>query len=159
MSFTSLQSSDKSAPKVGSASADEESGVGAIPLSFGTFDVSDASNPLIQTLEPSQVSLSPADNYEAGNLAALEDHAPDAPLDSRSMSSMLAGSPHSQPRYDPNVLTPGHSQSHLPAPPPGSHPHSAPPQTSGPSTLMWVVFALLLVVAVATAVHFAGVLE
>jgi len=73
MSFRSLTTEDRSTSV---PSPDEQSGVGAIPLSFGTFEGSNsgarvpAPEPAL-SFGPSEGSYS--DRYQAGNLAALED--------------------------------------------------------------------------------------
>ena len=166
MSFTSLGETD---PDSGlNEPPEEQSGVGAIPLSFGTFEGSQASARM-PTAEPSQVNFSPSGsyntrNYEAGNLAALEDQGADAPP--LSMSSVPRVGVYPSQRaphgYDPTVLTPGHPQvrpSQLPAAYPAHVPHLVPAvshQQKLPLTY-WVIFATLIAVGAVIGAYFAGV--
>src|SRR5688572_18911281 len=162
MSFTSLhEDTEEQDPSLNSA-PEEQSGVGAIPLSFGTFEGSHA-GARVPPAEPSRVSFAPPDayraetyragSYEAGNLAALEDHASDAPLSSRHLSPNPGPAQRSGYAFDPTVLTPGHPQvrpsqqqlahrSQAPRPAPAASP-------AGLSVTYWVVTATLIAVGAA----------
>ena len=76
MSFTSLKNKSNSGSGDQSLSPqdspDEESGVGAIPLSLGSFDGSWDDRSRTEQKEPSHVGLAPS-NYQIGNLAQLEE--------------------------------------------------------------------------------------
>ena len=98
MSFTSLTDDEESDAAL-DPGPEEQSGVGAIPLSFGTFEGSQAVARL-PTSEPSQVNLSPPGGYEAGNLAALEDQG-DGPLHRRGTAQPASGSVQSAPLSRP----------------------------------------------------------
>jgi hypothetical protein len=160
MSFRSLTEEEVNTTQ---PSPDEQSGVGAIPLSFGTFDGS-GPNSRPPSSEPSQLSFprrepSYSDNYQAGNLAALEDHSAEAPL-AGGQDPRNAGGGRTPYAYDPAVLAPGRSHSH-PAPPmtyPGAGPHPAfaQPPTRLPLTY-WVVTATLVAVGAAVGAYLAGV--
>jgi eukaryotic-like serine/threonine-protein kinase len=161
MSFTSLTEENRD-PSI-NAAPDEKSGVGALPLSFGTFEGSQASARLPK--EPSQVSFVPgpsygSGNYEAGNLAALEDHAGDGHLGAGHTPS----SPASQRTYsyNPAVLAPGRPQARMSQAPisypiqqaPGPRPPQAPPRLP---TTYWVVTATLVALGAAVGAYLAGV--
>ena len=164
MSFRSLTEEESAAS---APSPDERSGVGAIPLSFGTFE---GSSPGSRTpsSEPSPLGFprderSYSGNFQAGNLAALEDHGAEHPLIPKADARSAAGQ---QPPYgfDPAVLSPGRPQSgpsH--APPmayPGMAPHpafaGAPPPTRLPVTY-WIVTATLVAVGAVVGAYLAGV--
>ncbi len=125
MSFTSLQGGATAQESGLEMSPEDQSGVGAIPLSFGTFEGSHASR--APTAEPSQVNFAPSGGYpgtayEAGNLAALEeDHGPGSYPGARSGPP----APASRPGYDPAVLTPGRPQSRPSRDPRAFDPRSA----------------------------------
>jgi eukaryotic-like serine/threonine-protein kinase len=162
MSFTSLQGGAEERDSSLNKAPEEQSGVGAIPLSFGTFEGSHAGARPTST-EPSQVNFSASDsydaaNYEAGNLAALEDQGADEPV-----------SPRSRPRasqapyaYDPAVLTPGHLQarpSQQPLSYAGEPRHPPLPPQALPRLPLsyWVVTATLVAVGAAVGAYLAGV--
>jgi eukaryotic-like serine/threonine-protein kinase len=167
MSFRSLTEAE---PAATVASPDEQSGVGAIPLSFGTFE---GSSPGTRppSSEPSQLSFprnesSYSGNYQAGNLAALEDHGAEHSLapgfEQRSGFDQRSASGRPPYGYDPAVLATGHPHSH-PAPHPGGYPSvapypplAAPPPTRLPLTY-WVVTATLVAVGAAVGAYLAGV--
>jgi serine/threonine-protein kinase len=157
MSFTSLQDGEERDPSF-DAGPDEQSGVGAIPLSFGTFEGSQTSA-RVPTAEPSQVNFTPPGGYEAGNLAALEDQALDAPLDlSQPPRSSPQAAPHS---FNPAVLQPGRPQSRA-LPPlatyPGTTAHFSPVANAARLPMrFWVAAAAMLVIAAVAAAYFAGV--
>jgi eukaryotic-like serine/threonine-protein kinase len=165
MSFTSLHEDTEDKDPSLNAAPEEQSGVGAIPLSFGTFEGSHAGTRL-PPAEPSRVSFAPpeayrAASYEAGNLAALEDHASDAPLSARHSSPHTGPAQRAAYGFDPTVLTPGHpqvrpSQQHL------VHRSQAPRQMPAPgpgglSVTYWVVTATLIAVGAAVGAYLAGV--
>ncbi len=156
MSFTSLQEGEESDASL-DPGPEEQSGVGAIPLSFGTFEGSHATTRL-PTVEPSQVSLSSPGGYEAGNLAALEEGA-DPP---RSQSQPPRG-PASVPGRPP---APGVRPSKLPLPrhqvPQGAHPGHAPHLAPAPAPAalplrFWIAAAALVLIGVVVAAYVAGV--
>jgi eukaryotic-like serine/threonine-protein kinase len=173
MSFRSLTKEESNNATV--PSPDERSGVGALPLSFGTFEGS-SSGARVPSPEPApsygRSEGSYSDNYQAGNLAALEDHGAEPALAASHEARVSApAKPYS---YDPAVLAPGRPQ----APPlqaqPGSYPLSgsyppppqmpqqlqvvvgAPPPTRLPLTY-WVVTATLVAVGAAVGAYLAGV--
>jgi serine/threonine protein kinase len=172
MSFTSLQGGGTGQDSGLETSPEDQSGVGAIPLSFGTFEGSHTSA-RVPTAEPSQVSFAPSGGYpgtayEAGNLAALEeDHGPGSYPGPR--SNPQAHAPHHG--FNPAVLAPGHPQSRpsreprgfdprsasVPAPTPGqarmSQPSAAPP----PLTLtFWAITVALIVTGALVGAYLAG---
>jgi hypothetical protein len=166
MSFTSLQDGGETRDPSLNKTPDDQSGVGAIPLSFGTFE-SSHSGTRVPSAEPSQVSYAPTGGYEAGNLAALEDHAAEMPMNAgpNSRASQRAYA------YDRAVLTPGHPQSR----PGQQQPHSYPsppqypdypdypvPPAPGPAQTRlpmsyWVVTATLVAAGAAIGAYLAGV--
>jgi len=167
MSFTSLTDDD---PDSGlNEPPEEQSGVGAIPLSFGTFEGSQTSARMPPT-EPSQVSFAPSGSYntrqyEAGNLAALEDHGDGAPLSAGAIAR-TSGFAQQMPShgYDPTVLTPGHPQQTRPSQPlayPAPVPHLVPaPHAAAGSpepVKFWLITAALMAVGAAIAAYLAGV--
>ncbi len=163
MSFTSLGRDD---PDSGLNDAPEEqSGVGAIPLSFGTFESSQTSARMPAT-EPSQVNFSPSSyntrQYEAGNLAALEDQGDAAPLSVGSVPRASGYGQHVQAHgYNPTVLTPGHPQVR-PSQPlayPANVPHLVPAPHTPPGLPLsfWVITAALVAVGAAIGAYLAGV--
>jgi serine/threonine protein kinase len=163
MSFRSLTEEDVNTSQ---PSPDEQSGVGAIPLSFGTFE---GSNPGTRPpSEPSQLSFprpepSYSDNYQAGNLAALEEHGSEGTLGGGD-DPRASGLPRAQYGYDPTVLATGRSHSHPASAPmayPGAAHHpafigGAQPPTRLPLTY-WVVTATLVAVGAAVGAYLAGV--
>jgi serine/threonine protein kinase len=157
MSFTSLQDGEERDPSY-DAGPDEQSGVGAIPLSFGTFEGSQ-SGARVPAAEPSQVNFTPPGGYEAGTLAALEDQALDAPLD---LSQPPRSSPQAAPRsFNPAVLQPGRPQSRA-LPPLATYPGATAPASpaanvAGLPMRFWVAAAAMLVVAAVAAAYFAGI--
>jgi serine/threonine protein kinase len=162
MSFRSLTEEEVNTSQ---PSPDEQSGVGAIPLSFGTFE---GSSPGTRppSSEPSQLTFprpepSYSDNYQAGNLAALEDHGGDGP--GPGQDPHATGSPRAQHVYDPAVLAPGHPHSYpassaMGYPGAAHHPAFAvgQPPTRLPLTY-WVVTATLVAVGAAVGAYLAGV--
>ncbi|HEU4583655.1 MAG TPA: serine/threonine-protein kinase [Polyangiaceae bacterium] len=159
MSFTSLQEDEESDSAL-DPGPDEQSGVGAIPLSFGTFEGSHAATRL-PTAEPSQVNLAAPGGYEAGNLAALEDQGFDAPRGhSQPPRSQPGGAPRPPPPKGarPSVRPPARN---LPAPGyPGGHPPHLAPAPSAMATLplrFWIIAAALVLIGVALAAYMAGV--
>lgn len=168
MSFRSLTEEE---PAATVASPDEQSGVGAIPLSFGTFEGSSPGT-RAPSSEPSQLSFprnesSYSGNYQAGNLAALEDHGAEQSLapgyDQGSAYDQRSASGRAPYGYDPAVLAPGHPHSH-PAPQPAGYPGMAPyPALAGPPSptrlpvTYWVVTATLVAVGAAVGAYLAGV--
>jgi hypothetical protein len=170
MSFTSLHEDTEAQDPSLNAAPEEQSGVGAIPLSFGTFEGSHA-GARVPPAEPSRVSFAPPDayradayragSYEAGNLAALEDHASDAPLSARHLSPNTGPAQRSGYAFDPTVLTPGHPQAR-PSQQQLSHRSQAPRQAAaaspaGLSVTYWVVTATLIAVGAAVGAYLAGV--
>jgi serine/threonine-protein kinase len=169
MSFRSLTEEDPSAP---APKPEEQSGVGAIPLSFGTFEGSNSGARAPAPEQPPALSFAPSErgysgNYQAGNLAALEDHGEGPSLGGTPDGRTAAGSY----SYDPAVLTPGHPRSRpgvalptpsmQPAPYPNLPPQqmvAAPPMpvTRLPLTY-WVVTATLVAVGAAVGAYLAGV--
>jgi eukaryotic-like serine/threonine-protein kinase len=164
MSFRSLTEEDRSATV---PSPDEQSGVGAIPLSFGTFEGSNSGARLppepaaMSSYAPSERSYSGGD-YQAGNLAALEDHGAEAALSqSRDTRSLQQDTPY---QFDPQVLTPGRPRSN-PMASPMAYPSLAPhpmlaAQPQAPTRLpltYWVVTATLVAVGAAVGAYLAGV--
>lgn len=157
MSFTSLQEGEESDASL-DPGQEEPSGVGAIPLSFGSFEGSHAVTRM-PTAEPSQVNLSTSGGYEAGNLAALEDQGTDSPRG------------HSQPPRSASVpgrapAPPGTRPSARPLPRhqvpsgalAGQVPHLVPAPASAPLPLrFWIAAAALVLLGVAVAAYVAGV--
>jgi serine/threonine-protein kinase len=166
MSFRSL-TKEESNTTTSVPSPDERSGVGALPLSFGTFEGS-SSGARVPSPEPSPMTYSRSegsysDNYQAGNLAALEDHGAEPALAASHEARVSA--PARQYTYDPSVLAPGHSQPQSRMPPaPSAYPSlqqhpvvlGAPPPTRLPLTY-WVVTATLVAVGAAVGAYLAGV--
>ena len=158
MSFTSLTDDEESDSAL-DPGPEEQSGVGAIPLSFGTFEGSQAVARL-PTSEPSQVNLSPPGGYEAGNLAALEDQS-DGPIHEGRRSHPPPGPP--SQRRSANALGVGRSQP-LSLPPmgggayPGPAPHLV-PAPSPPALPMrfWLITAALILAGVILAAYLAGI--
>lgn len=158
MSFTSLQNDANGEPSV-VTNPEEESGVGAIPLNFGAFETrTRGSKPGSAPGNSTSGSLTPGDHFEAGNLAALEDHEPsdlirsDALFNSQEPAS-------SQPDYNPDVLIPRHHSSPVVQPSAGGAPQ-APVSSSHPPTptkTFLIVFTVLVLIAGGLALHFAGV--
>jgi hypothetical protein len=163
MSFRSLTEEEVNTSQ---PSPDEQSGVGAIPLSFGTFEGSSPGT-RVPSSEPSQLTFprnepSYSDNYQAGNLAALEDHGAEAALHQEPRGSIRA--PYA---FDAAVLSPGHPHSAPPMGYPGNYPHysgTVPQPGSGqpqqpirlPLTY-WLVTATLVAVGAAVGAYLAGV--
>jgi serine/threonine protein kinase len=164
MSFRSLTKEESNNTSV--PSPDERSGVGALPLSFGTFEGS-SSGARVPSPEPSPMHRSEpsySDNYQAGNLAALEDHGAEPALAASHEARVSA--PAKPYTYDPAVLAPGHPQ----APPTGIYQplhqlpqqlqvvvgQQPPPSTRLPLTY-WVVTATLVAVGAAVGAYLAGV--
>jgi serine/threonine protein kinase len=166
MSFRSL-TKEESNTTTSVPSPDERSGVGALPLSFGTFEGS-SSGARVPSPEPSPMTYnrsegSYSDNYQAGNLAALEDHGAEPALAASHEARVSA--PAKPYTYDPSVLAPGHSQSQARLPPtPSAYPPlqqltvvaGAPPPTRLPLTY-WLVTATLVAVGAAVGAYLAGV--
>jgi eukaryotic-like serine/threonine-protein kinase len=158
MSFTSLQEGEESDAAL-DPGPEEQSGVGAIPLSFGTFEGSHAVTRM-PTAEPSQVNLSSPGGYEAGNLAALEDHGTDSPRGHSQPPRpppSTAGRPSAPPNSRPSARPlPRHQ---VPAGVyPGQVPHLAPATTSSSLPLrFWIAAAALVLLGVAVAAYVAGV--
>jgi eukaryotic-like serine/threonine-protein kinase len=160
MSFTSLQDGGETRDPSLNKTPDDQSGVGAIPLSFGTFE-SSHSGTRVPSAEPSQVSYAPTGGYEAGNLAALEDHAAEMPMNvgPSSRASQRAYT------YDRAVLTPGHPQSRpsqqpVSYPSPPYYPEYPAPAAPAPTRLpvsYWVVTATLVAVGAAVGAYLAGI--
>ncbi len=163
MSFRSL--TDEEPDPSYKATPEEQSGVGAIPLSFGTFEGSQA-NARLPSSEPSQVNFPRMEssysggNYEVGNLAALEDHAADSPMhvSHHSRASLPPQNPYG---FDPAVLAPGRPQSR-PAQQPMSYPVPAPrPVAATTITRLpltyWLVTATLVAVGAAVGAYLAGI--
>jgi hypothetical protein len=145
MSFTSLQNDEESDASL-DPGPEEQSGVGAIPLSFGSFEGSHAGTRL-PAAEPSRVNLAPPGSYEAGNLAALEDHGFEAPR------------PHSQPPRPPAARPSARPVAPLP---PGGYPGHAPHLVPAPASpalplRFWIIAATLVVAGVVLAAYLAGV--
>jgi hypothetical protein len=157
MSFTSLQDGEERDPSF-DAGPDEQSGVGAIPLSFGTFEGSQTGARL-PPAEPSQASFAtPPSGFQAGNLAALEDQALDAPLD---LSQPPRSSPQASPRsLDPAVLKPGRLGSRA-LPPLATFPGTAARPAAAPHARLpvrfWLVAATMIAAGAAAAAYFAGI--
>jgi eukaryotic-like serine/threonine-protein kinase len=163
MSFRSLTEEDPSAPTV--PSPDEQSGVGALPLSFGTFEGSN-SGARVPPKEPSGLSFAPSEgsysgDYQAGNLAALEDHGAETAL---GQSRGPRSSPQEAPfQYDPQVLTPGRPRSSPTASPmayPSMPPQpmlAAPPAPTRLPLTYWLVTATLVAVGAAVGAYLAGI--
>jgi eukaryotic-like serine/threonine-protein kinase len=149
MSFTSLQNDEESDASL-DPGPEEQSGVGAIPLSFGSFEGSHAGTRL-PAAEPSRVNLAPPGSYEAGNLAALEDHGFEAPR------------PHSQPPRPPARPPAARPSARPVAPlPPGGYPGHAPHLVPAPASpalplRFWIIAATLVVAGVVLAAYLAGV--
>ncbi len=160
MSFTSLQDEGTGEPSVVEP-LEEESGVGAIPLNFGSFESHDS---LPAAAEPSGVSLPASSPFEVGNLAALEDQAPGSPLDMGQLMSQPGGQTHAHvPPYSPAAYA--NAQQHAIAGASLGDPqraealaHASTPPPS-PARTFVAVFALLLLIAGATAAYFAGVFD
>lgn len=165
MSFTSIQDEAEGAQPLLEQPADEESGVGAIPLNFGSFEPTSAPAP---RAEPSRVSLTPAGAYEAGNLAALEDH-PNPRAGHASTVSATGDEPTLLASTRPNAI-PGPAG--WPAQSRPSHPMpnlGRPPQLGAPSPIVahspepgltvtfWIVTAALVAAGAAAGAYFAGV--
>jgi eukaryotic-like serine/threonine-protein kinase len=157
MSFTSLTDDEESDSAL-DPGPEEQSGVGAIPLSFGTFEGSQAVARL-PTSEPSQVNLSPPGGYEAGNLAALEDQG-DGPLHEGRRSHPPPGPP--SQRRSAGPLGVGRSTP-LSLPPlggayPGPAPHLVPAPSSPPLPMrFWLITAALILAGVGLAAYLAGI--
>jgi len=157
MSFTSL-TDDEETDAALDPGPEEQSGVGAIPLSFGTFEGSQAVARL-PTSEPSQVNLAPPGGYEAGNLAALEEG--DGPLHSGEGRRSHPPGPSGQ-RRSSGPLGVGRSAP-LSLPPlgssyPGPAPHLVPAPTSAPLPMrFWLITAALIVAGVALAAYLSGI--
>jgi hypothetical protein len=167
MTFSSLQSEEDDESSLNSA-PEEQSGVGAIPLSFGTFEGSH-SGARAPSAEPSQVSFAPSEasyntgTYEAGNLAALEEDPTSAPQQVSQLSQRpRTGAPRPpQQHYDPAVLRPGHPQSrpiHEPIPYP-TQPlaPAAPPSPGKLPVTFWVITATLVAAGAAVGAYLAGI--
>ncbi|HKO90579.1 MAG TPA: protein kinase [Polyangiaceae bacterium] len=162
MSFTSLTDDEESDAAL-DPGPEEQSGVGAIPLSFGTFEGSQAVARL-PTSEPSQVNLSPPGGYEAGNLAALEEgdgplHG--GPLHGNEVRRSRPPAPSGQHRSG-NPLGVGRSQPLSLPPQAGSYPGPAPhlvPAPASPSLPLrfWLITAALIAAGVALAAYLSGV--
>jgi hypothetical protein len=172
MSFRSLTEQDPD-PSLNPA-PEEQSGVGAIPLSFGTFESSHSGTRAPKPESP-HTSFAPgagypsgnygpgfaSGNYEAGNLAALEDHAADSQLDMghapRAPASQRGGY-----GYDPMVLAPGHPQSRpsharISYPTPAQAPPRLPQRPTKLPLTYWLVTATLVAVGAAVGAYLAGV--
>jgi serine/threonine protein kinase len=157
MSFTSLQEDEESDAAL-DPGPEEQSGVGAIPLSFGTFEGSHAATRL-PAAEPSQVNLAPPGGYEAGNLAALEDQGFDAP---RGQSQPPRGPQSGGTRPPPKRGVQGSARpparSLRPAGYPGHAPHLVPaPATASLPLRFWVLTATLVTAGMVLAAYLAGV--
>jgi hypothetical protein len=118
--------------------------------------------------EPSQVNFTPssynARQYEAGNLAALEEQGDGAPLSVSSVPRASGYAQHMQTHgYDPTVLTPGHPQlrtSQRPLAYPAQVPHLVPaPHQAAPGLPLsfWVITATLVAVGAMIGAYLAGV--
>ena len=173
MSFRSLTSEDRSTSV---PSPDENSGVGAIPLSFGEFENSN-SGARVPAPEASTLSFGPSegsysDRFQAGNLAALED-AGDAPAGAappRLPPPNRKPRPSRQPRppsasphgYDPALLAGSPQQGVQGLPPPAQQGHLQQPGLGGPlpptrlPVTYWVVTATLVAVGAAVGAYLAG---
>jgi eukaryotic-like serine/threonine-protein kinase len=170
MSFRSLTDDESTAA---APSSDEKSGVGAIPLSLGTFEgsISGARAPA-PAPEPSALSFAPSegsysDRFQAGNLAALEDGA-EAPAPQRNsrMPPSRKPRPSRQPSplapsgFDPALLAAGRQPSLPPVVQGGNAGQQlmvgATPPTRLPVTY-WVVTATLVAVGAAVGAYLAGV--
>jgi hypothetical protein len=158
MSFTSLQEDEESDAAL-DPGPEEQSGVGAIPLSFGTFEGSHAATRL-PAAEPSQINLAPPGGYEAGNLAALEDQGFDAPRgQSQPSRAPQSGGP-SRPPPKKGVRGSARPPTRplSPAGYPGHAPHLVPaPATAALPLRFWVLTATLVVAGVALAAYLAGI--
>jgi len=133
--------------------------VGAIPLSFGTFEGSHAVTRL-PAAEPSHVNLSPPGGYEAGNLAALEDQGFDAPRGHSQPPRAPQPGPPGRPPPSRGVRGSGQPPAR-PLPPaayPGHAPHLVPAVTAPALPLrFWVLTATLVVAGMVLAAYLAGV--
>jgi serine/threonine-protein kinase len=155
VSFTSLQEDEESDAAL-DPGPDEQSGVGAIPLSFGTFEGSHSTTRL-PAAEPSQVNLAPPGGYEAGNLAALEDQGFEFPR----AQSQPPRAPQPPGRPPPPKGVRGSGRPALSLPPaayPGHAPHLVPAPTSPALPLrFWILTATLVLAGVVLAAYLAGV--
>jgi serine/threonine protein kinase len=158
MSFTSLQEDEESDASL-DPGPEEQSGVGAIPLSFGTFEGSHAALRL-PAAEPSQVNLAPPGGYEAGNLAALEDHGFDSPRAQSQPPRAPQPGPPGRPPPSRGPRGSGYppARSLPPAAYPGHAPHLVPAAMSATLPLrFWVLTATLVLAGMVLAAYLAGV--
>jgi serine/threonine protein kinase len=184
MSFTSLKNTSNNKALSPLSSPDEESGVGAIPLSLGSFEGGGSWDDRSRTTqkEPSHVGLTPA-NYAAGDLARLEDVDDNAPPGHVDLSALLSSrpapptsTPPNHPYYTGSQSYSGsqrYSGSEAPAaaspfggqlPPQGAaQPLYADPSAHSPfqrpgfPLTFWIVCALIVVIGGFSGAYFAGV--
>lgn len=157
MSFTSLQE-DEQSDAVLDPGPEEQSGVGAIPLSFGTFEGSHAVTRL-PAAEPSQINLAPPGGYEAGNLAALEDQGFDSPRgQSQPPRAPPSGGARPPPKQGVYASARPPARPRPPAGYPGHAPHLVPAAVAASLPLrFWVLTATLIAAGVALAAYLAGI--
>ncbi|HWO14476.1 MAG TPA: hypothetical protein VNN80_33455, partial [Polyangiaceae bacterium] len=164
MSFRSLTDEES---KAAAPSPDEQSGVGALPLSLGTFEGS-ISAARVPAPEPSATGRSEGSysaRFQAGNLAALEDGA-DAPAPAsaprppnRKPRPSRQPQPPAPPGYDPALLAATRLSG---APPPvqvGNVAQQVMLGAPGPTRLpvtYWVITATLVAVGAAVGAYLAG---
>jgi serine/threonine-protein kinase len=177
MSFTSLKnksnsgSGDKSlSPQV---SPDEESGVGAIPLSIGSFDPAWEERSRTEQKEPSHVGLAPP-SYPIGDLASQLEDLDENPsgsvnlnalMTSRSAQPMTAP-PNRQPRNSAapppsRRMTPGAQSYPGGVPQSYEHPHAGvqfhPANTHAVPLRFWIACALIVLIGGTLGAYMAGV--